>query len=202
MAKIEVGRWAEQLRRMFGMAGVDQVAGDLSPEISPVVVIDTPTADLAFLKSERQVFFAITVAAAAGFNSKVRIRNPPASGCMALMKLIVMTSPSTANLRINVNQFTTDLTPADTTVPDPRWGALGLAIPASTLVASGSADQASDPGGEPLLEQLTLSNTPVRMDQAFPMLPGVGIDMGHTATNITLRVWATWIERGFPELER
>lgn len=184
------------------MAGVEDVSADLSPEVSPVVILEGPTSDLLFLKGVRQVFFALTVNAAAGFNSKIRIRNPPGSGVIALIRRITMISPTTTDLRIRVNQFTTDLTVADTTVPDPRWGALGLGIPASTLVASGSADQASAPGGEPILEVLTLANTPVVFGEEMPLLPGVALDMGHPSTNISLRVWATWTERGFPELER
>ena len=203
MAKIEIGRWADQLRRMFGMAGVEAVSADLSPEISPVIVLEEPTIDLAFLKGERQVFMTAVVAAAAGFNSKVRIRNPPGSGVIALIKLVTMFSASTATMRLAVNQFTTDLDVSlDTVVPDPRWGALGLGIPASTLVASSSNTQASAPGGEAMFEALTLANTPVKLTEVFPLLPGVAVDMGHVTANITMRMWASWTERGFPELER
>jgi len=202
MAKIEIGRWSEQLRRMMGMAGVTDVSADLSPEISPVIVLEGPTPDLAYLKGERQVFCAATVSAVAAMNSKARLRNPPNSGVIAILKSLTMVSPTTTDLRVNINQFTTDLTLVDTTVPDPRWGALGLAIPASTLVASTTNSQASAPGGEPMLEVTTLANVPVVLAEPFPLLPGVAIDFGHPSVNIPLRFWVTWSERSFPVLEQ
>jgi len=203
MSKIETGRWSEQLRRMFGMAGISSVSADLSPEISPVVVLEEPTNDWLFLKSVRQVFVAQTVAAAIGFTSKFRIRNPVGSGVLAVMRTITMTSPTTTDLRVNINEQTVDFSVSEpTTVPDSRWNALGSAAPTSSLVASSANDQATPPAGDPLLEVLTLGNTPVVLAEAFPMLPGTTIDFGHPSVNISLRVWCSWIERTLPALER
>jgi len=203
MAKIEVGRWSNQLRRMFGMAGVTDVSADLSPEISPVVVIEGPTADLLFLKEVRQIFAADFLAAAIGFTSKWRLRNPARSGVIAVIRHIEMVSPAAVTYGIAVNQQTVDFaTVVNTAIPDARWEALNVAARRATLVSSAANNQATGPAGDFLLTARILPNTLLVFSRPFPLLPGTTLDFGTETGNVDLRMSIEWRERAFPVLEQ
>jgi len=203
MSKIEIGRWSEQLRRMLGMAGVDRVAGDLSPEISPVIVLENPTVDLLFLKGVRQCFGGHNLAAAGGFTSKWRLRNPTGSGVIAVINWLTLTPDPTTNLRVAVNEQTVNLTVVlNTTIPDARWNALNTANPQSTLVLSASNAQATGPAGDLLVETQSLANVEWMFPSRFPLLPGVSVDFGTSVANVAARMWVEWTERAFPVLEQ
>jgi len=202
MSKIEIGRYSEQLRRMFGMAGVEMVAADLSPEISPVIVLEQPDVELLFLKSVRQIFSGDQIAAAAGFPSVWRLRNPAASGVIAVVHVIEMTANIISNLAIRISTATTDFAvPVDTAIPDPRWNALGVAGRRSTAIIT-SRNDGGVPSGDTMGEARRIANTVWRFDSRFPLLPGVALDFGSETDQVNLRMYAEWTERAFPNLER
>lgn len=204
MSKIEVGRWSNQLRRMFGMAGVVDVSADLSPEISPVVVVEEPTVDLDFLKELRLCFTGNTIAGVVGNASKWRLRNPANSGTMIVVKTVEQVGIQAGILwQININQQTVDF-PSRllTTVPDSRWNTLGSAAQTTVGVVSSSNAQVAGPAGDIIAFAERAAQRQFTFPQAIPILPGAALDWGTGNADIDARMWICWTERALPVLER
>jgi len=202
MSKIESGRWSEQLRRMFGMAGTTLVSGELSPEVSPIVILESESVQWNFLKGVRDVYVGHTVAAAVGFTSKMRLRNPANSGVAGVLEFTEMTPNGLAvTMTVAANEQTVDFpTAVAPSVPDNRWGPLTTGR--STLVVTSTNAQATGPAGEVIGRGLTLSGVPWLYQKAIFVAPGVAIDLGIFATNLEMLFSFKWSERSFPVLEQ
>lgn len=200
MAKIEVGRWSDQLRRMLGMAGTSVVAAELSPEISPTIQLEGPGAEWNFLKGVRDCGGGGQLGAGAGFVSKWRFRNPAGSGVIIVIEVIALTPVATANLAIRGNaqtvNFTQLLLPS---VMDARWGPIGSARP--SLILSEDNTVAAVPAGEEMGRVSRSANGEWLYDREIVLVPGSNIDAGTETQNVGCRMWARWRERGLPVLE-
>jgi len=206
VSKIEIGRWAELLKRMSGIAGAESVSGDLSPEVSPVMVLeDLADADYLFLKSARLCSGATAITGAVGFASRFRLRNPVLSGVIAVVNVVELVQDAgaaAADLTITVDEVTTDLSFLIlTTVPDSRWEKLA-GFNQTALQFSVDNTTVLGPQGDPLVLTRTPGNTPYRYPYQVPLLPGSAIEWGSAQQNLNLRGWVRWIERGLPALER
>jgi len=205
VSKIEVGRWAELLKRISGIAGAETVSGHLSPEISPVMLLeDLGDADYLFLKGVRLCSAGTGVNAAAGFTSKYRLRNPADSGAVAVVTALEISPDAGAaqNVTANIHRLTVDLpTAVLTTAQDPRWGTTG-GLNQTALIFSTSNAQVTGPAGDVVFDTRTPNGTPYLYTQQIPLLPGSGIDWGTITLNVSFRGWVRWTERTIPDLER
>lgn len=200
MSKIEVGRWSEQLRRMLGQKGESIVAGELSPEVSPTIQLESSTAEWAFLKHVRLSALATRVAPGVGFLSILRLRNPADSGAIAVIEKLILTIGTTDLLILTLGTTPTDLTAVATTVRDSRWDA-GGAVGQNALVASSSNAIAAFTGTATILEIEFVANTPFTYDIPFLLLPGRMFEVGATGNNTRLNAVVAWRERSLPALE-
>ena len=204
MSKIEIGRWAELLKRISGIAGADVVAGDLSPEVSPTLQLeDLNSAEFQFLKSVRLCFGANSLGAAAGFTTKWRLRNPANSGVIAQVSWIeIVPVTNDLNVSITFNQQTVDFpTAVLTSAPDARWNSIATAKQ-TTLIMTASNSQATGPAGDFIAASRTQGINPWMFQRQIPMMPGTTLDWGTASQNVAVTTWVSWTERGFPELER
>lgn len=196
MAKIEVGRYSDQLRRLFGMKGVEVVASELSPEISPVVVLEDNAPDLQFLKAVRLCGSADTAAAAAGFFGRVRLRNPATSGVIATVTRSTLSSTSTQQYTGFLIVTATDLASIATgVILDGRWqGAVGgtaLRTSFQSIAGAASGSRVLDQQGG----QVGLQG------DSIVLIPGDALDFQLNTLNLELHFWLRWSERRLPELE-
>lgn len=202
MSKIEIGRYSEQLRRMLGMAGTEYVAAELSPEVSPTIQVEGPSAEWDFLKAVRRAHCSSTLAAAAGFNARFRLRNPAGSGVIAVVTNIAMANTTaSAALQIARGQEAAGLTLAlVTVVPDTRWG---IGLNTAALQFSSDNGVAVGQSGDVIANSVRPVNEEWVYSVEVVLMPGSNINWGTPAgtTNRGLTAWATWKERALPALE-
>ena len=199
MSKIEIGRFSNLLRRSFGMKGVVSVASELSPEISPTVQLEGPTAEWDFLKQVRGCRCAFDLSGAAG-RSRFRLVNLPGSGVLAVVKLVSMNPGAVTTLEIARGQVFGGLSGGRVTVvPDLRWGAVGATT--TTMQFSSDNVTAADPAGDLIATTARASNNEFSYEQEIVMIPGSSLDWGTTSNTIRLRTFVAWTERQLPALE-
>ena len=200
MSKIEIGRYSELLRRQFGMKGTATVAAELSPEISPIVILEGDTDEWHYLKGVRDCAFGDLVLAAPTFTSKWRMRNPIDSGVIAIVEFFEVWGDLISTYRAAINNQTVDLpTAVQAAVLDARWGIVGTAEPA--VIVSASNAQAAGPAGTSISEARVLATTPWTYGHEVVLVPGAVLDFGISGLNQTVRATARWRERAFPALE-
>jgi len=87
VSRIQSGRWSELLRRATGQAGVEVVASELSPEISPTWAIEGTTPEWDFLKSTKRLLANVDLDGAGC--ASWRLRNPDNSSAIAIVDQII-----------------------------------------------------------------------------------------------------------------
>jgi len=204
VSKIEIGRLSDQLRRMLGMAGVEQIAAELSPEISPTIELEGRSAQWDFLKGVRGCGGAAEIPRVALGSTRYRLRNPPGSGVMGLVSFFEMVPAADAQLIASVGDAVTNLPlgTVDTTVFDGRWGQSGVARAALILSVDNTLDVA--PAGTIWMRSRRLLDEPFRLRYEIPLTPGRSLDWGTETGTLNIRMWSyiLWQERGLPALER
>ena len=199
MSKIETGRFSERLRRSLGMVGQTMVAGELSPEVSPVIVLQGNDPDQQFLQGVRLCFSSMEQPAVAAQNTLFRILNPQGSGVLASFSHVSFSHHNSVATVFNMGYGTTVAslpTAGATAIRDQRW--LAGTNPTS-LIAS-----RSNGVGIALLQGLwTVSSNvhdPMKYEVPFILLPGEILEFGG-GVNIIVRFNAAWTERPLPALE-
>lgn len=202
MAKIESGRWSELLRRALGMKGVQTVSAELSPEVSPVWVLEQDLAEWQFLKGVRLVSAASSRALSAGNIARFAVINPVGSAMIASISHLsfsasVNTTLSVRLVQVTLAQFTTleEAGPRDT-----RW-ARGAAATVSPITFSSEDNAAGIAGGFLLYTSQVLANTPVEFGRPIVLAPGSSLFWAGSGAAAT-RAAVAWSERPLPPLER
>ena len=202
MSKIEIGRWSAQLRRMLGMKGVSDVSTELSPEISPTFQLEGPTAEWDFLKGVRLCSASTTLLGVAPNQSVIRLRNPPASGVIAIVQAISYRLPATTGASIQKGVSALDLaTVRLTALRDERWAPAVPGLNRSVLILS-RTDAGGIPVGPDVLWSMTsLGNSIIRYPSPVILTPGTHIDVSTDGGNVALDVSFSWSEREVSALE-
>jgi len=201
VSKIEIGRYSELLRRQFGMKGQEVVASELSPEVSPVVILENAGAEWDFLKGVRGCRCSQDEPGVALNTTVFRLRNAQDSGVIAIIDELVMSIGPGATVSINRGQIFGDLaTGLVTVVPDLRWGAVGATTTALTFSVT-TAGLLGPAGDEIAVENRTNRN--MRYRQPIVLIPGTSLDWGTVPgeTAIPIRTYVSWRERQIPQLE-
>jgi len=202
VSKIETGRYSERLRRALGMKGVEVVSGELSPEISPVFILEDNSIEWAYLQQVRLCGSAILQVGVAGNESLIRWVNPAGSGVIAVFTHLDFSANLPASFNWGYATVAVDLPTASVSaVFDHRWaaGAVGArtAIRTSRTAAGGTIAL----GDGIFVIQLTI-NTVYQWDGALVLLPGEGLELGAPGVlDMALRANARWRERQLPALE-
>lgn len=203
MSAIQRGGYSDLLRRFLGMKGQSDVAGDLSPEISPILCLELPRPDWEFLKGYRLCGCALQAGSAAAAGPTLRIRNPAGSGMIATLDWIeigVSTIQDTVAVRVNLLDA------------DLATGAVLLTVRETRLLdtlgqnqsaLTGSFSDAAGPVGDEIYVQ-TIALDRIRVYKGPVVLtPGRSVDIGCKVVQVQVaRFNVTWSERPLPDLER
>ena len=198
---IQIRRFNGILGRLLGMAGVEDPAGQLSPEISPVLPLEVDRPEWKFLAGDKMCSAAFVQAAGVGARSVVRFRNPLNSGQVAVIEGVRIstvtagswTASANFNSNVNVNRGTT----GDAFAPmDSRWGAPTLN---SAMILSG--DNAAVTGTT--FESNTILAPYPYEYQAPPIVvfPNAAYEFFLNENNVDIRVTIRWRERPYEPYE-
>lgn len=196
--KLGTGRYAELLGRLLGQSGVLEVASDLSPEISPVLVLESDRPEWAFLSNQRLVSVFGGMAAVAAQTSIFRLINPAGSNVLATIQRGTLVPAATAQATLFVGGAVADLTTAGVPVfRDSRSGFVGGAA----LRASFDNNVAASGFG--IERQNALGNAPIFF-QCFPIIlaPGSHVDITIDTVNVAGPVAVHWREREIGKYEQ
>jgi len=197
MAKIEIGRYSSLLRRLLSMKGTSEVSGELSPEISPVLILESERPEWEFLKNEHLMALAFGIGNVAAQNAVIRLRNPATSGAIATLTLLLWTTSPASSFIWERDDDNGDLATVLPTVSrDTRLPVLN----ASSLVGS-QANGVVLPGESWATGSNQLNeNVPVSVE--FVLTPGHEIDLATLGNDISARGFIWWRERRLDVLER
>jgi len=190
--KIQVGRFNAILSRLLGISGMEATSEDISPEISPVLVLENDRPEWEFLAGGMLVAGVVKQLGAGGLVAKAQLRNPASSGVIAIVTQITVTFPSAiGDVRVRVSSATTDRTNAATqSLRDSRWAMLGVS---GAIKLSG--DNAAAAGNEIEVSGV-LQNTPYRV-QSCPIIvgPQSALEIGSGVADVEMDVSFVWRER-------
>lgn len=197
MSKIEVGRYSELLRKLLSMKGVEQVSGELSPEISPVFILESERPEWEFLKNEKLMSSVFGLSAVAAQNSVYRLRNPAASGVVAVISAFMLSVGVASEVLAERDDDNGNLgTVLPTVSRDTRLPVLN----ASALIASQGNNVALS--GEAWWTAQILADTSIPQLLTFVLSEGQEIDLLTINVNVRIRGWVHWRERRLDVLER
>jgi len=201
MSKIEIGRYSDRLRRMFYMKGASDVATELSPEISPVIVLEQAGAEWEFLQGVRICGVRANIAGAVANRSILRLRNAANSGVIATVTGVEYTAEATATIDLTKGRAAADLTiTGATAVRDHRWRPSSVLFRTALLASFENAGAV--PAGEDVLwEVRALANTRLAYPHQVVLIPGDSLDLATVTVNVTFRPVFTWKERPVAALE-
>ncbi len=200
MSKIETGRYSELLRRALGMKGAVEVAGELSPEVSPTWQIEGNDIEWQFLKQVRVVSAAGGQGRVPAVNFIGQLVNPVGSGIIATIQLVSVSvaSPSAIAFRFDDVAAAALATVEQNGPRDTRWGIPGTSI--SPLVVS-STTGALPTAGFLMHSVRVLNDTETRFTVPFVMAPNSTLFFSNTSTNILTVFSLHWHERRLDALE-
>lgn len=184
----------------MGMKGQEIAAGDLSPEISPVWVIERDSPEWQFLKGVRLVRAAGNNSIVAGQFGRYEVVNPADSGMIATVRIDFSSS---ADLRWDVRLIQSALAnfadileagPIDT-----RWD-IGSGQTISPIIASRETNAAGIAGGFLVAAVRQLAQT---TDFVGPVVLAPGSTLFWSATTVAVGTSSNieWAERPIPRLE-
>lgn len=202
MSKIEVGRYSELLRRQFGMKGQEQVSGELSPEISPTIELEGPSAEWDFLKGVRGAAVGLDLAGVVANISVARLRNPVDSGVIATIRAFNWGLVTNGEILAARGTEVVDLglSTVGTTVLDQRWQT-GTSPQSATLICSVTNLDAVGVVGRVFFRSPILSRVVFPYPLEIVLVPGTNLDWSPSAVNVRLFANAFWNERHLPALE-
>jgi len=196
VSQIQTGRYGDLLRRFLGMKGVTEVAGELSPEISAVFILENDRPEWLFLKGEKLCSASFFIALNAGLPSAARLRNPAGSGVMAVIQRLEVSTQAGATLIEERNTDQGNLAAVLPTVTrDTRLPVLNASACIQSVANVGSS-------GEAFFSQRNLPDVPLVNASPFILLPGFQIQVSSTTNNIQLRGDWQWRERRLDVLEQ
>lgn len=198
--KLERGQFADFLRRYLGMTGSTEVAGDLAPELSPVLVLEAERPEWEFLKANRLMACAYSIGPTAGSTSAHRLRNPTGSGVVAIVTYanfaVEVTSPGTrAVVSASRNPDTGDLSSNTPTIArDTRYPGV------NTSALIGSA-QTVGLTGNTWWSTIVLNDVNVEIPVPFVLTPGNQLQLTALQNDVILRGSWIWLEKRLDALE-
>lgn len=198
MPQIQIARYNNLLGRLLSMAGLEATAADLSPEISPVIVMESDRPEWLFLSGQRRIGFVSSQNAGAAA-PVVRLRNPVGSGVLAVIEKIGGMVEA-ALMRVNL-QIGGDIGDLTTVSPgfqlDSRYG---FAQGGSALICSAEALGAVSVGNG-IEIAFPSANVPYKFLQTPLILaPGSHVDISLSAIG-AFQAIVQWRERELQKYE-
>jgi len=198
MAHIEVGRFSQLMRKYLEMKGQWEVAGELSPEISAVFVLETDRPDWIFLKGEKLVSCTSSRTSGATAGPTLRIRVPPTANIIITVEEVWLSvNTGLTEVSLSMNQGADLLGGIE--VNTRRDSRLPLG---ETSAVSSSFITTAGPAGDSIFVTVPalLDVVPIRVP--IVLTPGNALDIGCSGPVAKdFRVTAVWCERPLSALE-
>jgi len=199
VSKIEIGRYSELLRRMLGQKGQEIVAAELSPEVSPIIILEGTGAEWDFLKSVRGCRCQGAVVGQPGFSSRFRLRNPVNSGVIAVIDEVGFSGAGVKFRMGRAQIFGDHPAPLLTVVPDLRWGSVGATT--TTLLFSKDNTSALGIPGDLFMQIGVAADNYFKYTQPTVLVPGTSLEWGTNILDSDIDTYVAWRERALPDLE-
>jgi len=196
VSKIETGRFSDLLRRYLGMKGVSVVSSELSPELSPILVLESERPEWEFLKNEKLMASVFAQGGVVGQNTLYRLRNPAGSGVVAVITRFMITTDLT---EIVIAERDDDNGNLATVLPTVSRDTRLPVLNASSLIASQANNVVVT--GESWWTARLLANSDAPQDVQFVLTAGHEIDLVQLGANVAIRGWVHWRERRLDVLE-
>jgi len=179
------------------MKGVTEISAELSPEVSPVFILEAERPEWEFLKGEKLMASVFSVTGVAAVNSAYRLVNPATSGVIAIITDIFFFVDVNGAVSIFERNATQGNLAAilPTVSRDSRLPILN----ASSCIASVATNIAAS--GEAFIISQILANTREHWQPNYVMGAGQQLQISTTGVNITLRGAVWWKERRLDVLE-
>ncbi len=201
MSRIQTGRFSQLLRRFLDQKGTEVVASELSPEISPVFILENDRPDWLFLKGERLLSFSTQSVSVATLGPTFRLRNPPDSGMLGTVSLVTWSSDTVGAASIRITISNNDLAGGfiASTARDGR-NLQSLGINKAAMIVSFNATIA--PVGDLMFTTRVPIDIPFFFSEPVVLSPGRALDVGGI-TNQSEGVFGSmhWTERALPQIE-
>jgi len=197
VAKIEIGRYSDLLRRALGMKGVSDVAADLSPEISPVWELERDAQEWGFLKQVRWISAATRFTSGVGLLANVRLRNPPGSGALVVVDRVELNAPSSTTFNVVFSPAVAQVNLVGAITAGGQDGRLGFIRSIATLTEGSVASVGTFSLWQPFIN----AGEPAVWNQQIILPPNSSVDFALPNTNINLHVSLSWHERSIQPLE-
>lgn len=182
------------------MKGVESVAAELSPEISPTWSLEDNSAEWQFLKSVRICSCALSDVGAAARFGQFHLTNPAGTGLLAAVTGLHYSHEVDSNHLIRFsNTPVADLSTVGTIVArDNRWE-----FPTSTSPLSFTAENNPTAAASGFLLHIggLLANTDFKFPVPVILTPGSTLLIGCSTVNVDVTCSVHWSERRLPELE-
>jgi hypothetical protein len=124
--RLGTGRYSELLGRLLTQSGALDVAAELSPEVSPVLVLENDRPEWLFLSNQRALSCQLGTLAASAATTTGRLRNPTGSNVLAVVTNISGSAQAAARLSVFIGTATTDLATSQNPIAlDSRYSLLG-----------------------------------------------------------------------------
>src|SRR5688572_28827710 len=99
VAKIEVGRHIEALRRLLNIKS-NEGPGDIAPEVNAVFVLESDRAEWSLQKGEKWTRNRGFSAGAAGAVARIQFRNPSTSGALIIVRKLIVSHGAGAAIQL------------------------------------------------------------------------------------------------------
>lgn len=203
MSHISIGQYSELLRRYLSQAGVERVAGELSPEISGVFNLEDPRPDWNYLKGERMASCSADLTSGANSGPTLRLRNPLNSTFVATVHAIDVWATTNDIIAIRIIAEDQNLVGGSITgnPRDTRWR-FTAGTGRTSLIPTFNLNL--PPLGQDYLRARPSGGAlEVHFREPIVITDGFSLDIGGTtATAIQLLINCHWTERHFPRLEQ
>ena len=204
MSKIETGRYSELLRKQLGQKGQELVAGELSPEISPVFGLEAALWSLEwyYLKGVRALSGSDIIGANVLAGGHMRLTNPIGSEVLATVTRVSMTAKSIVEWAVNLEETGAILKSVGlSTARDGRWPRTA-ALFQSALTISFTASSGAVPTGQGILHRgSAIADTLQSYSEQVVVPPGFALTWGSLTANVGVDLNVDWFERPVAALE-
>jgi hypothetical protein len=200
--EILVGRFNRGLQKLFGIKGGPPVP-TLGSEIMPIHPLASGV-ETRYLEGWNRYSSFFVLAAAVGFNSDVRIRNPRANNVLAVLEKLAVASAAVQSIAVSLGTQVVDF-PAGIISPAARLdGRIGTQSSSLILSQQNTAvTVASNQVAVAVINSVTQAPLDLIQyeNQELTLLPGDGLEL-HTVVNSSLIVSFIVRERFLEDSER
>jgi hypothetical protein len=205
--EILAGRYNNALKKLLSMKGpapAPQLGGEIGPTLSMFYGVEN-----RFLEEWSRFGLYLTITAGAATASLLRIRNPLASGAVAVVEKMVVANNTAAAQQYNIrhgNADTSDALVVNTAAVTQRWDSRGR--PGTAMVVSSNSGQVASPPSPGVTKDITtlVINSAWAFindeNQEMLLLPGDAMDVFISGLAVTMDVAWTWRERALEESEK